>query len=124
MATDAWGQVREAVVALWRRARPERAETVGIELEELRHHVLDARSDGDEETEEALIGAWRLQLHQLLRQNPALAAELRLLLDHHLTPALSEGEQARVQSVVQNATVSGGVSIQAGRDVHTPPPPP
>lgn len=122
MATDAWLQVREAVVALWRRARPEQADVIGSELEELRSHVLEARRHGDEATEEALIGAWRLQLLRLLRQEPELAAELRLLLDNHLTPALSEGEQDRVHSVVQNATVSGGVSIQAGRDVHTTPP--
>lgn len=124
MATDAWEQIRDSVVALWRRARPERAEAVGSELEELRSQVLDARSHGDNHTEEALTGAWQIHLQQLLRQDPALAGELRHVLDHHLTPALSKDGQARVQSIVQSATVSGGVSIQAGRDVHTTPPPP
>ncbi|MEU0645992.1 hypothetical protein [Streptomyces umbrinus] len=124
MATDAWEQIRDAMVALWRRARPERAEAVGSELEELRNQVLDARSHDDNDTEDALTGAWRIHLQQLLRQNPALVVELRHVLDHHLTPALSEEVQARVQSIVQSATVSGGVSIQAGRDVHTTPLPP
>ncbi|MGW6016139.1 hypothetical protein [Streptomyces sp. NPDC055210] len=124
MATDGWEQIREAVLALWRRARPERAEAVSAQLEELRNQVLDARRQGDPDTEEALIGAWQIHLQQLLRQDPALTAELRRVLNQRLTPALNRDGQARVQSIVQNATVSGGVSIQAGRDVHTTPPPP
>lgn len=144
MATDAWEQIREAVVALWRRARPEAADTVGPELEELRAEVLRARRDTDEDTESALAGAWRLRLHQLLRQAAEdaqdtaqrtaqsraqhtaqstasaaeLAAELRGLLDELLLPALSTDERTEVRALVQHAVVSGGVSVQAGRDVH------
>ncbi|MGD6749429.1 hypothetical protein [Streptomyces sp. BH105] len=124
MATDTWGQIREATVALWRRVSPERAVAVGAELEEFRSQVLQARREGDAHTEDALVSACRLSLHQLLRQDPALYAEFRQLFERHLVPALSEGERTTVQSIVQNATVSGGVSIQAGRDVRGPLPPP
>ncbi|MFZ3592379.1 hypothetical protein [Streptomyces sp. BH104] len=124
MATDTWGQIREATVALWRRVSPERAVAVGAELEEFRSQVLQARREGDAHTEDALVSACRLSLHQLLRQDPTLYAEFRQLFERHLVPALSEGERTTVQSIVQNATVSGGVSIQAGRDVRGPLPPP
>ncbi|WP_030618446.1 hypothetical protein [Streptomyces fulvoviolaceus] len=123
MATDAWGQIRESVVALWRRGRPERAESVALELEELRNQVLEARSQRDAVTEDALAGAWRLRLQQLLHGDAELAEELRCLLSETLAPALDQDEQGRVQSIVQNATVFGGVSIQAGRDVHNTSPP-
>ncbi|MHB9757275.1 hypothetical protein ACYBSK_23110 [Streptomyces sp. BYX5S] len=124
MATDAWGQIREATAALWRRMSPERAAEAVTELEELRSQVVQARGEGDAHAEEALVGACRLRLHQLLHQDPSSYAELRHLLDVHLVPALSERERVAVRSVAQNATVSGGVSIQAGRDVHGPVAPP
>ncbi|MEU7576115.1 hypothetical protein AB0B50_00680 [Streptomyces sp. NPDC041068] len=122
MATDAWGRVRDAVVALWRRPHPDQAESVATGLDELRGQVLDARSQGDEDIEAALVALWRMRLHQLVGQDAGLTAELRYLLDHHLGPALDEAGPTRAGSVEQNATVSGGVSIQAGRDAHYTPP--
>lgn len=117
MATDAWQQARAAVVALWRRAHPKDAESVGSELESTRVRVLAARRDGDEDSERALVGAWRLHLQGLLDNDPAFAVELRRLLDEHLTPALAPGEQALVRSIVQKAKASGSSRIiQVGGD--------
>ncbi|MCX4587719.1 hypothetical protein [Streptomyces sp. NBC_01481] len=124
MATDAWQQARDGVVALWRRIHPERAEQVGGELEALRTQVLQARHDHDPDTEQALEGMWRLQLQALLQQDPTAADGLRRLLDDQLGPALNPGERERVYSVFQNTTVHGGTSIVAGRDVYREPPAP
>lgn len=119
MATDAWQQARAATVGLWRRTRPERADRIGAELDVLRGQVLAAREADDEDTEQALTGAWRLHLHDLLRENPGLAAELQRLLDEHLTPALPENEQARTRSVVMKAEAHDNSRVyMAGGDQH------
>jgi hypothetical protein len=62
-------------------------------------------------------------LQRLLRQDPALADQVRYLLEVQLLPLLGADEQARLHSIVQTATVSGGVNIQVGRDFHGPVPP-
>jgi hypothetical protein len=124
MATSAWQQARDAVVALWRRAHPEKAGQVSRDLEVLRAEVLRARRDGDADTEQALAGAWQAGLQRLIRQDPALAGAVRQLLDEHLIPALSAEEQARVHAVIQTARASGHSTIyQAGHDIIGRPPP-
>ncbi|MEV5980966.1 hypothetical protein [Streptomyces sp. NPDC052114] len=122
MATDAWAHLRDAMVALWRRPHPEQADSIALRLDELRGQVVDARGRGDADIETALVAIWRMRLHELVGEDPALAAELRYLLDHQLLPASRAAEAGRAASVEQRARVSGGVSIQAGRDVHYHPP--
>ncbi|MFD8410279.1 hypothetical protein ACFV2Q_00660 [Streptomyces sp. NPDC059650] len=80
MASVAWQHARDTAVALWRRARPasDVARTIGTELDVLRTRIRAARAEADEDTEEALRGAWRLRLQHLLAADPTLAAELRL----------------------------------------------
>ncbi|MBF8190206.1 hypothetical protein ITP53_31670 [Nonomuraea sp. K274] len=113
MATDAWQQARTAVVALWRRFHPEQAGPLEAELAEVRAQVLAARLDGDTDTEEALAGAWRLRLAQLLRQSPEAGAELRRLLDERLTPA------AAPRTIEMNATAHDESRVyQSGGDMH------
>ncbi|MEV4365298.1 hypothetical protein ACWEPL_30035 [Nonomuraea sp. NPDC004186] len=119
MATDAWQQARAGAVALWRRFRPDQADAVEIELAEVRTQVLAARCDGDDDTERALAGSWQVRLAQLLRADPALAEELRRVLDEDLTPVLPQAEQEQIASIVMKATASGhGRVYQAGRDQH------
>ncbi|GAA3643053.1 hypothetical protein ACG5V6_24160 [Streptomyces chitinivorans] len=119
MATDGWQHTRDAVVAWWRRHRPERAEDVSSELEALRSRVLTARREEDQDTEQALTGAWRLRLQQLLEEDPELAVELRRLLDEYLTPALPPEEQDRARTVVMRAEARDSARIyMAGRDQH------
>ncbi|MFD4659866.1 hypothetical protein ACFWP2_30035 [Kitasatospora sp. NPDC058444] len=119
MATDGWQQTRAAVVEWWRRRRPDRADEVGSELETVRAQVLAAREQGDEDTEQALAGSWRLQLQQLLREDPALADELQRLLDEHLAPAPSEGDRAQHRPIVMRAEARDNSRVyQAGRDQH------
>ena len=105
MATSTWQQAREAVTDLWRRMhlRP-KGDGIGIELDELREQILLARREGDTSTEWALEGAWQVKLQQLLRADPALAAELRRVLDQVLTPALTPAEQTRVGTIVMTGS--------------------
>ncbi|MEU6726081.1 hypothetical protein ABZ917_20465 [Nonomuraea wenchangensis] len=117
MATDAWQSARDGAVALWRKARPEQAEVVEAELTEVREQVLQARGEGDADTEQALAGSWQVRLQQLLRADPSLAGEVRRVLDEVLTPALQPADQERIGSLVMKATASGhGRVYQAGRD--------
>ncbi|MFG3259857.1 hypothetical protein [Streptomyces sp. NPDC048172] len=124
MATDAWQQARDGMVALWRRIHPERAEQISGELETLRGQVLQAREDHDPDTEQSLEGVWRLQLQMLLQRDPQAAGALRRVLDEQLAPVLNQGERERAYSVIQNTTVSGGTSYVAGRDIRQEPPTP
>ena len=90
---------------MWRRVHPrQKADDIGTELDELREQVLVARRDGDTDTERALEGAWQLRLQQLLRADPALAAELQRVLDQVLTPALTPAEQARVGTIIMTGS--------------------
>ncbi|MFC4010862.1 hypothetical protein ACFOY2_26785 [Nonomuraea purpurea] len=117
MATDAWQSAREGAVALWRKVRPEQAEIVEAELVEVREQVLEARRDGDADTEQALAGAWQVRLQQLLRADPSLAVEIRRMLDEVLTPSLDPTSRERIGSLVLKAKASGrGRVYQAGRD--------
>jgi hypothetical protein len=119
IAEDGWRQVKDAVAGLWRRVHPNRAETFGAELDALRDDVLQARRDGDIDFERSLEASWQARLQRLLRQDPELAAELQLVLDTVLTPALPDAEQARVQTII-TGTASGHANVtQAGRDVIT-----
>ena len=105
IATDAWQQVHEAVVGLWRRVHPRRQDDgIGAELDELREQVLVARRDGDFGTERALEGAWQVRLQQLLRADPALTAELQRVLNQVLTPALTPAEQTRVGTIIMTGS--------------------
>jgi hypothetical protein len=119
IATDTWQQAREAVTRLWRRVHPRhKADSIGAELDELREEVLLARRSCDTETERALEGAWQLRLQQLLRADPALATELRLVLDQVLIPALTPAEQTRVGTIIMRGSSHGSstftqIGIQA-----------
>ncbi|MCX5097574.1 hypothetical protein OOK36_55040 [Streptomyces sp. NBC_00365] len=119
IAADAWQGARAGLVAVWRRVRPEQAEAVDAELAETRAQVLAAREAGAADTEQALVADWQLRIQALLRANPAVADELRHLLDTQLAPALSVEERSRIGTLVMRAEVSGsGRVYQAGRDQH------
>lgn len=118
IVTDAWPQAKDAVTGLWRRGHPQQADGVGTELDTLRADIMQARRDGDADTETALVGAWQVKLQQLLRADPTLATELRRVVDQVFTPALTPDEQTRVQTII-TGTASGHARLtQAGRDVN------
>ncbi|MGH3865794.1 MAG: hypothetical protein ACRDQ4_06565 [Pseudonocardiaceae bacterium] len=104
MATDVWQQARVRMVALWQRVHPQQADTVEADLEGLRAQVLDARQAGRTDTELALTGVWQGRLQQLLLDEPAVAAELRRVLDEALTPVLTPPEQARIGTLIMRGS--------------------
>lgn len=118
LATAAWEQVSSAVGGLWRRAHPERAETVAAELVETRSEVLAARQGGDEQGEQALVTEWRARLRRLVAADPLLADELRgVVAQLHLV--LDDVDPAPSSPISMQATTFGRSRVtQAGRDVH------
>jgi len=107
MATDAWQQARTRVVGFWRRVHPQQADTVEADLEGLRAQVLDARQAGRADIEQALTGVWQGRLQQLLLDEPALATELRQVLDESLTPILTPAEQVRIGTLIMTGSSHG-----------------
>jgi hypothetical protein len=119
IATDAWQGARTGLVELWRRVHPEQADAVDAELTASRAEVLAARAAGEADVEQALAADWQLRIQALLRAKPAVAVELRRLLDEQLTPALTADERSRIGTLVMKAEASGdGRVYQAGRDQH------
>ncbi len=101
LSTDLWQRAQASVGALWRRAYPERADTVEAELTETRTLLL-ATSEDDVAQDSAQ--EWRLRFRRLLATRPDLAEELRRVLNEDLAPALPEHQGT---STVFNATASG-----------------
>ncbi|MFD6285380.1 hypothetical protein [Streptomyces sp. NPDC060205] len=120
MATDSWQRTRDAVTNWWRRTRatsPEAVNELAADLQTLHFSILEARSTADIDTEDALVGAWRLRLQTLLADEPDLVGSLRQLVDVHLTPELSKAEQGQVRSVVMHAEAQDNARIyMAGND--------
>jgi hypothetical protein len=119
MAADAWEGARSGLVTLWRQVRPEQAEVVDEELADTRTQVLAARESGEDDTEQALVADWQLRIQALLRADPAVAAELRRLLDTDFATVPGAQERDRVGTLEMRAEASGsGRVYQAGRDQH------
>ncbi|GAA2308345.1 hypothetical protein OHT20_38565 [Streptomyces caniferus] len=112
LATDTWHSVRDRVVALWQRARPDRAPAVAAELDVTREELLGARAAGDEAVEAEMGSEWQGRIRRLLTAHPELAGELRTLLAE-LAP-----DTAPAPTITQHATASGQAHVyQAGRDM-------
>lgn len=104
MATDMWQRARTSLVTLWQRVHPQQIDTLETDLEDLRARVLDARHTGRADIEQALTGVWQGRLHQLLLDEPTLAAELRQVLETTLIPVLTPAEQARIGTLIMTGT--------------------
>lgn len=117
MTTDAWQQVRSAIVSLWRRARPEDADTIEAALGEIRGEILAARRLGNTAIERDLVTEWQHRLLQLIQGDQDIAEVLQSVLDEVLIPAFGPAGRQRAGSMVMTATASGqGRVYQAGRD--------
>jgi hypothetical protein len=119
ITTDAWQQATSAIVGLWRRVHPNRAETIEEELAEARQYALAAREQGDADAGEGLAADWQRRLKRLLDADPDAAGELQRVMEDLLTPSLAPADQERVGSIVLKAQATGhGRVYQAGRDMH------
>ncbi|MEE4490322.1 hypothetical protein [Streptomyces sp. BE230] len=113
LATDTWNGVRNGVITLWRRVRPDHEEQVAAQLDTSRRDLLGAQTDGDEETEREIAAEWQGRIRRLLVAHPELVAQLRSLLTE-LDPSTRSGP-----TVTQRATASGSSRVyQAGRDLN------
>lgn len=119
MATDAWQQARDQVVALWRRVRPDGAPAVEGELTELRAVVSDSRHSA--EVDAALVRLWQLRLRDLLLADSALTAELTREVSR-LTDELAQrtaADEPRIGTVhIEGHATGQGRIYQAGRDLN------
>lgn len=119
MASDAWTQARTGMVTLWRHNHAQTTAVMEADLDTLRSQVIQARENGDADTESALEGAWQLRLHEALKEDPAMALDLKRFLDDDLLPILTSSEQTRIRDVSLRARTSGSSrAYQAGRDQH------
>ncbi|MFE2159907.1 hypothetical protein ACFW9M_19075 [Streptomyces lydicus] len=116
LATDTWHSVRDGLVTLWQRARPDRAPAVAAELDAARAEVLTAQAIGDRDTEAEVGAEWQGRIRRLLSAHPELVDDLRTLLNE-VAP-----DSAAVPVVTQHATASGQARVyQAGRDMRLGP---
>ncbi|MEU6069084.1 MULTISPECIES: hypothetical protein [Streptomyces] len=117
MTTDAWQQVRAALVSWWRRMRPNQADRVDAALVDSRSRVLTARRAHDEDAEAELVAAWEVRLTALLSEDSALTGELRRLIEEEIAPLLRRGDGAQAAPQEFRAEASGhGRVYQAGHD--------
>ncbi|MFI6960289.1 hypothetical protein [Streptomyces sp. NPDC050255] len=113
LASDTWNGVRNGVITLWRRVRPDHEEQVAAQLDTSRRDLLGAQTDGDEETEREIAAEWQGRIRRLLVAHPELVTELRSLLTE-----LDPGTRS-IPTVTQRATASGSSRVyQAGRDLN------
>lgn len=103
LATDAWSHVRREIGLLWRRFRPEQADTTEAALDQTRLEIASA----DETTALAVTRDWESRLLRLLAADPAARAELSRVIAG--LGRLSVGQQR--SSVRQNAKASGHSAI-------------
>ena len=117
MATDTWQQARTSVVTLCRRLRPPRqTEAVEAELEALHRQILAVREQGRPDLEQDLAEAWQDRLQELLSEDPAVAGELRKILQQTLTPMLDPADQARIGRIIlgDGSRHTGTVNLVGG----------
>ncbi|WP_404813917.1 hypothetical protein [Kitasatospora fiedleri] len=112
MATDMWRKAVDGVTALWRRAYPDRAETVAAELEQTRRQVLAARQSNDERALQDLRIGWQLRLAQFLdledhQLAEELAAQLHRLVEEELRYAAAPSERNYTNKVEMKAVAFG-----------------
>jgi len=119
MTADGWQQVHSAIVKLWKRVHPGRAETIEAELSETREEALAALKDGDTELMAELAADWHRRLQRLLHADPDSAAELQHVLEEVINPVIKSTEQQLIGQITLKATASGhGRVYQAGHDQH------
>ncbi|MFK0115186.1 hypothetical protein [Streptomyces sp. NPDC090994] len=76
------------------------------ELVQAHDEIVSARAAGNDSMERELVTEWQLKLRRLLAADPAIATELRRLLEDELAPALAEGGQTWSGSVTMTGTAS------------------
>jgi len=119
LTTDGWERLKSALGPFWGRSRPGGEATLDTQLNDS-HAEVTAAGDDAEQVRAELTAEWRGRLRRLLAADPAIAAELRRVLDEELSPALRDLKAANPDTpdIRMRADVSGrGRAYQAGRDM-------
>jgi hypothetical protein len=132
MTTDAWTSAKQGFARLLGRGKQERQEVAVQRLERSRQELVGRTGVEAERARVEQEAAWRLRLSDLLEDDPAAEAELRVLVATFGTTAAASGEgsisvggdNSGIASSGDNATnvqmraeASGsGRVYQAGRD--------
>ncbi|MEU6070646.1 NB-ARC domain-containing protein [Streptomyces sp. NPDC047082] len=89
LSTDAWQQVRDRIVELFRHAHPDEAENVSAELEEARELILAARGNADAHVEHELTVTFQRRLQDLTRESSLIEHDVQRLLSDLLVSSRS-----------------------------------
>ncbi|WP_346107593.1 hypothetical protein [Nonomuraea maheshkhaliensis] len=132
MTTDAWESAEQGFTRLLSRGRPERQEVAVRRLERSRHELAGRTGAEPEQVRAEQEAVWRIRLSDLLEDDPAAEAELRVLVATFSTSASASrprsiaisGDNSGIASTGDHATnvqmraeASGsGRVYQAGRD--------
>jgi hypothetical protein len=115
LTTDAWERLKGGLVALWRRANPERAAGIEAEITEARSELLAPGAADDTELTHALVREWQRRIYRLLIADPELAVDLRRLLNEEIDSPRS-GAPTPIVHLELNAQASGhGRIYQVGQ---------
>ncbi len=118
LSTDAWARVKELVVGVWRRHRPDEASAAESATDAALDVLRDSPSD---EEESRLVEAWQERFRALLDAEPAARRALDALVDE-LAAERGEPDDAPAQRIDMHAEAKdGGTVYQAGRDMHVKP---
>jgi hypothetical protein len=119
LVTDGWETAKNALLSLWRRARPDHADLVEADLVQVHADLLATGQHETEPLRQAIAAEWQGRLARLLAGDPALVTELRRLVEDQLRPALAAQDPEGARTVTMHARAEGGGSVfQAGRDQH------
>ncbi|ONI80376.1 hypothetical protein ALI22I_44395 [Saccharothrix sp. ALI-22-I] len=114
---EAWQTVVAAIGGLWRRVHAEQGDAVEADAAETRAAALRALEIADDEAVAELVGEWRSRLRRLVAGNPAVADELRRMVEGWASA--SGGGDTDIGSISMRVRASGHSSVtMAGRDVH------
>ena len=109
--TDAWGQAKQKLLALWRRFKPDQADAAMAELDQGHLEIQGA----DAAITRVITLAWESQLLRLLAADAAVAAELsRVVTELRALPATARGRGG----VTQHVRADHSTVIQVAGDVH------
>lgn len=116
LTTDAWGRLKTVLVPLFR-SSPNGQLTLDAELEDSRTELIAAGGNDLEQMRTELTAEWRGRFRHLLAADPAIATELRRLLEAELGPALRAAYPDKPH-VWMNAITTGHSRVyQAGGDI-------
>ncbi|MFF0768528.1 hypothetical protein ACFYUK_06480 [Nonomuraea wenchangensis] len=108
MTSDAWTSAKQGFARLLGRGKPERQEVAVQRLERSRQELADRSGAELERARVEQEAAWRSRLSDLLEDDPAAEAELRMLVATYGTSATASGQRSIAIGGDNNGIASTG----------------